>query len=44
MDDAVAEIERWLGLTTVRDTFSSDEVADLLLDLRTLVTRVPVPA
>lgn len=39
--DALAVIDQALGRMMARDLVSSNEVADLLLDVRTLLTAVP---
>ncbi|MGI9051601.1 MAG: hypothetical protein ACR2HQ_02940 [Ilumatobacteraceae bacterium] len=39
--DAVAVIDQALGRMMARELVSSNEVADLLLDVRTLLTAVP---
>lgn len=42
ISEAVALIDRGLGDISERSLVSSAEIADLLLDVRTLVTRVDV--
>ena len=42
--EALALIDRGLGDMLHRELVSTDEVADLLLDVRTLLVPVPEPA
>jgi hypothetical protein len=44
INEALAVIDRSLAELFNRELVSSDEVADLLLDVRTLLTREPQPA
>ncbi|MDW3219212.1 MAG: hypothetical protein R8F63_11430 [Acidimicrobiales bacterium] len=44
LDEALAVIDRGLGEMMRRDLVATSEVADLLLDLRTILTFVPDPA
>ncbi|GJM37698.1 MAG: hypothetical protein DHS20C19_10650 [Acidimicrobiales bacterium] len=44
LDEALAVIDRGLGEMMRRDLVATSEVADLLLDLRTILTFVPEPA
>lgn len=44
LDEALAVIDRGLGEMMRRDLVATSEVADLLLDLRSILTFVPEPA
>ena len=44
LDEALAVIDRGLNEMMRRDLVATSEVADLLLDLRTILTFVPEPA
>jgi hypothetical protein len=44
INEVLAVIDRSLAELFNRELVSSDEVADLLLDVRTLLTREPQPA
>jgi hypothetical protein len=43
IQEALAVIDRALGTMQQRELVSTDEVADLLLDLRLLLATVPAP-
>jgi hypothetical protein len=43
IQEALAVIDQALGTMQQRELVSTDEVADLLLDLRLLLATVPVP-
>ena len=43
IQDALAVIDQALGTMQQRELVSTDEVADLLLDLRLLLATVPAP-
>lgn len=43
MDEAIKLLEEWLSLTSSRTTFTSQEIADLLLDFRQALTRTEIP-
>lgn len=43
VEELLALLDKWLALTAVRDRFTTDEIQDFILDLRTIATREPEP-
>lgn len=42
-EELLALLDLWLDRTNHRDRFTADEIRDLVLDARTIVTRVEEP-